>query len=63
MEHGAAYLASWRLSSIHSCGFPTIEFWNHQVNYLGLALLNEKLEVAKLPNENNGGAFGYYIRC
>mmetsp|Transcript_27448 Transcript_27448/g.56209 ORF Transcript_27448/g.56209 Transcript_27448/m.56209 type:complete len:447 (-) Transcript_27448:68-1408(-) len=48
LEH-SKYLATFRLSSVHSCGFPTVEFWNKPVNYLGLAILDERLQVATLP--------------
>lgn len=37
------YLALFRVSSIHSCGFPTIEFWKHPTDFLGIGLLDENL--------------------
>lgn len=44
----AVYLASFRVSSIHSCGFPTYEFWKYPADYLGIALLDNTLQVSSL---------------
>ncbi|KAL7472563.1 hypothetical protein ACHAXS_013828 [Conticribra weissflogii] len=52
LEHGK-YLATFRLSSVHSCGFPTVEFWKKSVNYLGLAILDDTLQVATLQLGTN----------
>lgn len=40
------YLATFRVSSIHSCGFSTYDFWNHPIEYLGIAILDDRLQVA-----------------
>ncbi len=48
--HRVKYLATFRVSSVHSCGFPTVEFWKRSVNYLGLAFLDDQLKVAKLSS-------------
>eukprot|EP01082_Thalassiosira_pseudonana_P007796 g6360.t1 g6360 contig23:282506-283525(-) len=44
----AVYLATFRVSSIHSCGFPTYEFWKYPADYLGIALLDNTLQVSSL---------------
>ncbi|KAL7535019.1 hypothetical protein ACHAXR_008016 [Thalassiosira sp. AJA248-18] len=46
------YLASFRVSSIHSCGFPTYEFWKYPIDYVGLALLDDGLKVATLNDDS-----------
>ncbi len=47
------YLATFCISSVHSCGFPTYAFWKHPVDYLGVALLTDKLQVAPVWGNNN----------
>jgi len=48
------YLSTFRLSSIHSCGFDTYEFWKHPIDYVGLALLDDDLNIATtLDNDDS----------
>lgn len=44
-----AYLASFRVSSVHSCGIRTYAFWETGAsrNFLGLALLDTQLNMVK----------------
>ena len=49
------YLATFRVSSIHSFGFPTYDFWNHPIEYLGIAILDDRLQVATTRANLDGG--------
>lgn len=42
---GAAYLASYRISPWHQCGFATYNFRKRQLDLMGLALLDENLQM------------------
>jgi hypothetical protein len=46
------YLATFRVSSIHSCGFPTYEFWKYGVDFVGLALMNGDLTIATVGDDS-----------
>ncbi|KAL9188992.1 hypothetical protein ACHAXT_011482 [Thalassiosira profunda] len=48
----ARYLATFRVSSIHSCGFPTYAFWKHAVDNVGLALMDGDLRIATLGGDS-----------
>lgn len=50
-DDDATYLATFRVSSIHSCGFPTYEFWKYPVDYVGLAILDADLQVATVGGD------------
>ena len=50
------YLSSFRISSIHSCGFSTYEFWKYPVDYVGLALMNDDLTISTII-ENGSRAY------
>ena len=39
------YLSSYRISTVHSCGFPTYAFWEHTRNLFGFALLDANLNI------------------
>jgi len=52
--HHLKYLVTFRLSSVHSCGFPTVQFWRRSVNFLGLAFLDDQLKIAKELSTEDG---------